>query len=133
MTETYARTHLVPGRPRIRARHHVRLQGEVVRERNFKLVGSRILDLSEAGMLVSANGPVQLGEPVLVSFMAPFSRIYIDAEAIVTRLAHGRRKEDRELGIGLQFTSIDQVSRALLRERLKVLPPPLPTRRLPRV
>lgn len=129
MIEIQSAHNLVPNRPRIRSRHHVRLQGEVVRERGFKLVGTRILDLSEAGMLVASNGPVGLGEDVLVSFMAPFSRIWIDAEAVVTRLAHGRRREDRDLAMGLMFTRIDQVSRALLREKLKGLPPPLPSRR----
>ena len=129
MTEIHTLKNIVANRPRIRSRHHVRLQGEVVRERGFKLVGTRILDLSEAGMLVASTGPVGLGEDVLVSFMAPYSRIWIDAEAVVTRLAHGRRREDRDLAMGLMFTKIDQVSRALLREKLKGLPPPLPTRR----
>lgn len=126
---THARPQLVAGRPRIRSRHHVRLEGEIVRERGFKLLSNRILDLSEAGMLVAPLAPVQIGEDVVVTFMAPFSRIWIDAEAVVTRLAHGRRRSDRELGVGLMFTSIDQVSRALLRDRLKGLPPPLPSRR----
>lgn len=80
-------------------------------------------------MLVAPTGPVGLGEEVIVSFMAPFTRIWIDAEAVVTRLAHGRRRADRDLGVGLMFTHIDQVSRALLREKLRGLPPPLPTRR----
>lgn len=130
MTQNVRTTTLPATRPRIRSRHHVRLHGEIVRERGFKLVGTRILDLSEAGMLIAPTAPIGIDEEVIVSFMAPFSRIWIDAEAVVTRLAHGRRRSDRELGVGLMFTSIDQVSRALLRERLKGLPPPLPSRRM---
>mgnify|MGYP000296512004 CR=1 FL=1 len=75
---------LQPTRPRIRSRHHVRLQGEIVRERGFKLVGTRILDLSEAGMLIAPTAPIGLDEEVIVSFMAPYSRIWIDAEAAGT-------------------------------------------------
>ena len=70
---------------------------------------------------------VLTGEPVTVSFMAPFSRIWVDAEATVARVVHGRRPSDRgAMALGLSFHNIDEAARALLRRNLADLPPPLP-------
>lgn len=108
-------------------RRAVRIPCQVVRERDFTLVASEVLDLSEEGMLVSALGPVLTGEPLLVSFMAPYSRVFVDAEATVARVVHGRRDGDRGLALGVAFDGLDRFARALLAQRLAGLPPPLPS------
>ena len=123
------KSRLIPGLPRRRRRHHVALAGQLVRERDFREIGTRILDLSEFGMSVATSSALEIGDSILVAFMAPYSRTWVDAEAMVRRVSHGRRRSDRTLAAGLEFTVIDQVARALLREQLKGLPPPLPTYR----
>jgi hypothetical protein len=113
--------------PRRPQRHAVRLACQVVRERDFTLVARHVLDLSEVGMLVKPIARVLTGENLIVSFMAPFSRTWIDAEATVVRVVHGRRPTDRSgMALGLCFDEIDEVSRALLRHNLQGVPPPLP-------
>jgi hypothetical protein len=99
-----------------------------VRERDFKLVSRLILDLSEAGALVASPEVVFTGELLLVSFRAPFSRGFIDAEATVVRVVHGRRDTDLGKALGIEFHALDPASRELLRTELKGLPPPLPGR-----
>lgn len=116
----------VPRRP---TRHAVRIPCQVIRERDFALIAEETLDLSEHGMLVRPKRCVLTGEDVIVSFMAPYSRIWVDAEATVSRVIHGRRDGDRGPGLGLCFENIDEVARALLRQNLKSVPPPLPGRR----
>jgi hypothetical protein len=116
----------IPLRPK---RHNVRLACQVVRERDFTLIADRILDLSEIGMLVAPTTRVLTGERVLVSFMAPFTRIWVDAEATIARVSHGRRPGDRGPALGVSFDNIDDVSRRLLRRNLVGLPPPLPAKR----
>ena len=115
--------------PRRPQRHAIKLVCQVVRERDFKLVARHVLDLSEVGMLVKPITRVLTGESVIVSFMAPFSRIWIDAEATVARVVHNRRELDHGFGLGLCFDTIDEFSRALLRRNLDGVPPPLPAYR----
>src|SRR5262245_59504844 len=91
---------------------------QVVRERDFHLVGRHIVDLSEAGMLVAYAERVLTGESVLVSFQAPFSTVWIDAEATVARVLHGRRRTDRGRCLGLSFDVIDARARAHLSAQL---------------
>jgi hypothetical protein len=107
----------------------VRLEGQIVREDDFRQVGTRILNLSEFGMFVATTSSVDVGDSVIVAFMAPFTRTWIDAEAIVTRVAFGRRRADATVGAGLEFLEVSAASRALLREQLQGVPPPLPTAR----
>lgn len=109
-------------------RHSVRLTCQVVRERDFKLIADRIVDLSENGMLVPTDDRVLTGETVIVSFMAPYSRVWIDTEATVARVVHGRREGDEGRALGLEFDGLDDVSRALLRRNLLALPPAFPRR-----
>ncbi len=117
----------VPRRP---TRHPIRLACQVVRERDFKLISNQILELSEGGLLIRPNFRVLTGEDVLISFMAPFSRTFIDAQGSVARVLHGRRLGDPGLALGIAFSDIDQVARALLRTQLDDLPTRMPQRRM---
>lgn len=85
-------------------RRSVRIPCQVVRERDFRLVGRRTLDVSESGMRVAADRPVLTGEIVIVSFGVPLSPIWFDAEAVVTRVDHGRRAREHGRSLGLTFT-----------------------------
>lgn len=117
----------VPRRP---SRHPVRLSCEVVRERDFQLVAREIIEISENGLLVKPETRVLTGDELIVTFMAPFSRIFIDAEAVVARVVHGRRLTDGGPALGLSFQSIDEVSRALLAQNLSYLPSRAPHKRM---
>jgi hypothetical protein len=103
------------GRP---LRRSVLLPCQVVRERDFRIVARQMVDLSEHGMLVQSLERVLTGEGVIVTFKAPFSAGWIDAEAVVARVLHGRRPGDRGPALGLSFEAVDAVSRALLSGQL---------------
>lgn len=103
-------------------RFSVRIPCQLVRLRDFRLVGRTIADLSEEGALVDATDAVLTGEPLLVSFRAPFSHRWIDADAIVARVVHGRRTGDLRRCLGISFTALTPEARRLLREGLWGLP-----------
>lgn len=84
-------------------RRSVQLACQVVRERDFRQVARWIVDLSPEGLLVPAEWPVLTGQPLILSFRAPLSGAWIDAEVVVARVIHGRRPGDRGLGLGLWF------------------------------
>jgi c-di-GMP-binding flagellar brake protein YcgR len=123
-------------------RRSVRVDCQVVRERDFRLIGQRAVDLSDGGMLVLSEahtpGParegrrlhVLTGEEVIVSFRAPTTRLWFDCTATVARVIHGRRPGDWGACVGLSFESMDDVTRAFLRAELRGLPPPMPGREL---
>jgi c-di-GMP-binding flagellar brake protein YcgR len=109
-------------------RHHVRIDCQVIRERDFSLVGHRTLDLSADGMLVRTSDDVKVGETMLVSFQATPLGIWFDTHAEVTRLVRGRRPEDEGRAFGLKFIDLAPISRLILRGHLRRTPPPLPKR-----
>jgi hypothetical protein len=125
-------------------RRSVRVDCQVVREHDFRLIGHRAVDLSDDGMLVlsdtqttsglSRRGGRRLdvltGEEVIVSFRAPLTRIWFDCTATVARVIHGRRPGDWGACVGLSFDVMDEVTRAFLRAELRGLPPPVPAREL---
>ncbi|WP_394839000.1 PilZ domain-containing protein [Pendulispora rubella] len=123
---------LVPVRERKTPRHAVRLECQVVRERDFKLLSEQAVDLSAEGMLVLTDEAVLTGEEVLVSFRVPTLRAWFDAEATVARVVHGRRPNDRGRGLGLQFSRLGRVSASYVKAGLYRYPPTLPGRE-PRV
>jgi hypothetical protein len=122
-------TVLVPASQRRVMRRAVRLDCQVVRERDFKLLGDWALDLSPEGMLVVTRDWVLTGEEVIVSFPIPRTRVIVDAVATVARVVHGRRPSDRHRrALGISFDSLEPEHGMLLRRCLRHIPPPLPTR-----
>jgi len=113
-------------------RRSVRVDCQVVRERDFKLVGSRAVDLSPMGMLVMSQEPILTGEPVVISFRLPRSAWWFDAMGTVARVVHGRRPGDLGRCFGLAFDELEPDVHVYLRRALRGVPPPLPTRE-PRV
>ncbi len=120
-------TRYVPRRP---LRHTIKLGCQVVRERDFKLVADELIELSDGGMVVIPRIPVLTGDELLVTFMAPFTRTFIDAEATVARVIHGRRVGDITRSLGLSLTAMDEAARALVKSQLTFLPTTAPRTRL---
>src|SRR5689334_5653386 len=81
------------------ARREVVLPCQVVREHDFKLIADRTLDISVEGLLLPLRTRVLTGESLIVSFAIP--GIWIDAEATVARVIHGRRPGDDGLALGI--------------------------------
>jgi hypothetical protein len=104
-------------------RHAVDLRCQIVRARDFRLVAERAVDLSTDGMLVRAEVPVLTGEPVLVSFQVPRSSRWVDADALVARVSHGRRPGEKGRQLGLVFQGLGHEDRHLLFQQLRTLPP----------
>jgi hypothetical protein len=124
---------LVPASQRRTLRRALRVDCQVVRERDFRLLGDWALDISPDGMLVVTRDVVLTGEEVIVSFPIPRTRIIVDAVATVARVVHGRRPTDRHRrALGIAFDSMEPEYRRLLRASLRHVPPPLPSRK-PRV
>ncbi|MDX2053381.1 MAG: PilZ domain-containing protein [Polyangiaceae bacterium] len=109
--------------PRLRpSRHSVRTDCQVVRERDFSLVADTITDLSMTGMLVSPADPVLTGEKLIVSFRLPGTATWIDTDAVVARVVHGRRPQDRSRGLGILFEDLSHRLRFTLERSLRRLP-----------
>ena len=113
-------------------RRGVAIEVQVVEEEEFVLLGMEASDLSVDGMLVASEAIPALGTPVVVSFKAPGTEVWIDAEATVARLSRGRRNGDRVKGLGLRFARMSADSRSILARSLIGRPPPVPGRHLRR-
>ncbi|MFO0666343.1 MAG: PilZ domain-containing protein [Polyangiaceae bacterium] len=98
---------------------------EVVRESDFKRVGTSLVDLSASGMRFLTREPIMTGEEFVLTFACPRGKRYVDAEAVAVRIAHGRRDDDlveREHGfrsVGVEFAKLDDMSRRALRALLE--------------
>jgi hypothetical protein len=119
---------LVHAQQRRALRRGVRVDCQVVRERDFKLVGSRGLDLSPFGMLVFAQELVLTGEPLVVAFRLPKTSWWFDAEATVARVIHGRRPGDLGRCCGIEFDGLADSVQYFLHTLLEGVPPPVPKR-----
>jgi hypothetical protein len=108
--------------PRGRLRRSVRTRCEVVRERDFKLVGTNVLDLSTRGMLLETDLSVLTGEDLIVSFESPTSGRWYDCGATVARVLHGRRRRDERRAVGVAFESLHVFDELLLCEDLRSVP-----------
>ena len=100
-------------------RRFVRIDCQVVREHDFKLIGDLALDLSTKGMLVRARTRVLTGEELLVAFRPPRCNRWIDAQATVARVVHGRRPGDTGLAFGIEFHGMDRAYEELIFDRLR--------------
>jgi hypothetical protein len=94
----------------------------VVRERDFRLVADRILNLSPDGLLAGPADPTLTGEKLIVSFKVPRSAYWVDVEATVTRVVHGRRPGDHTRALGIEFEGLGRWAKFVLERNLKRLP-----------
>jgi c-di-GMP-binding flagellar brake protein YcgR len=100
----------------------------VVRERDFRLVADRVMDLSPGGALVGPADPVLTGERVIVSFPGVDGG-WVDAEAVVARVVHGRRRGEYTRSLGLSFDALDPESERALARFLTTRLPKAPGQR----
>lgn len=110
-------------------RRVLRQRCQVVRESDFSLIADRVADLSVTGALVTPADPVLTGERVIVSFQLPNSLYWVDAEAVVARVLHGRRPGEHTRGIALELDGISGISRFMIERALRYLPPAPPSYR----
>jgi PilZ domain len=110
-------------------RRSVRLVCQVVRERDFQLIADRIVNLSETGLVVSPADPALTGERLIVSFQIPHSGHWVDAEAIVARVVHGRRPGEYTRGLALELENVEEIPQMLLGRALGRCPPAPPGHR----
>lgn len=108
------------------ARREVVLPCQAVREHDFVLIADRTLDVSTEGILLPLRTRVLTGESLIVSF--PIPGAWIDAEATVARVVHGRRPGDDGLAVGVVFDRLAPASRAALAAFLHDRRQPLPRR-----
>jgi len=109
------------------SRHSVRIPCQIVRERDFMLVADRIDNLSVTGLMASPADSVLTGEILLVSFRTPGWGLWIDAEATVTRVIHGRRPGEYTRALGLEFDKLTDWQRFVLEKNLRWAPPAPPS------
>jgi hypothetical protein len=109
-------------------RRFVRLDCQIVREHDFRLVADLALDLSTKGMLVRARTRVLSGEELLVTFKLPRTNHWVDASATVARVLHGRRPGDDGLCLGLEFDRISAEDEGMIFGSLRGLGAPEPLR-----
>jgi len=110
-------------------RRSVRLVCQVVRERDFQLVADRIVNLSATGLVVSPADPALTGERLIVSFQIPHSGQWVDAEAVVARVVHGRRPGEHTRGLALELENVEEIPQMLLSRALGRCPPAPPSHR----
>lgn len=110
-------------------RHSVRLACQVVRERDFQLIADRVVNLSTSGLVVSPADPALTGERLIVSFQIPHSGHWVDAEAVVARVVHGRRPGEHTRGLALELENVEEIPQLLLRLALRRCPPAPPAPR----
>jgi len=115
-----------PKTPRNSSRHTVKIECQVVRERDFRLLADRTMDLSASGALVGPADPALTGERILVSFRIPRSSLWIDAEATVTRVVHGRRPGEYTRSLALEFDDLEVLQSFMLKDALRSVPPAPP-------
>jgi hypothetical protein len=104
------------------ARHTVKRSCQIVRERDFRLIADQIEDLSSWGMRVGPADPALTGQTLLVSFQVPGQDLWIDTEALVTRVIHGRRPGEYRRSLGLEFVALRPWHRYLLKRSLEIVP-----------
>ena len=107
-------------------RRLIRQRCQVVRERDFQLIADEVVDLSASGALVMPADPVLTGERVILSFQLPSSLYWVDTEAVVTRVLHGRRPGEHTRGVALELDGLSGLSRFMVERALRHMPPAPP-------
>lgn len=111
------------------SRYSVQIACQLVRERDFRLIGDRVVNLSASGLVVSPADPALTGERLIVSFQIPHSGYWVDAEATVARVLHGRRPGEHTRGLALELEGVEDIPKMLLGRALRRCPPSPPGHR----
>ena len=87
-----------------------------------RLVGDRLSDVSWDGAFLEGDGEARLGDTLQLRVQLPGSRVWMDAEATVTRVSRGRRGLHDRPGVGVSLSRMDGMSRILLATVAKSFP-----------
>lgn len=118
---TIARMLFLSSAERSTARFGVHVACQVVRERDFRVIGRGTLDVSLTGMLLQCTYDADVGDEVIISFKTRGDE-YVDGVGMVTRRMEGRRRGDLGLTMAIAFTSIDDESLRALARMLELAP-----------
>lgn len=83
------------------SRRTVRLGCEVVRMRDYQLIGKKMVDFSTDGLQVLAEDDALLHEDVEIFFRVPYSNMHLFAEGHVARVIRGKRMGDEGPSYGI--------------------------------
>jgi PilZ domain len=108
--------------PHARKRRAARPLCEVVRLRDFRLVGRQVIDVSTRGMLIETDLSILTGEELLVAFKSPVDDRWFDCEATVVRVLQGRRRRDERRAVGISFAPMDPWTEIVLCDHLRAAP-----------
>jgi c-di-GMP-binding flagellar brake protein YcgR len=103
------------------------LRCEIVRERDFRLISRELVDISRTGARLITHEAILTGEELIVTFSDDRGRIFVDAEAEVVRVVHGRRPNDRlertrgARTLGIRFSALPGESESHLETMLGAL------------
>jgi hypothetical protein len=75
---------------------------------------------------VSPADPALTGERLLISFRIPRSTTWVDAEAVITRVVHGRRPGEYTRALAVEFENLETLPLFVLKETLRRTPPAPP-------
>jgi len=123
--------HEQPSSRRTSVRRQVRLDASVLSDIWDSGVPHLATDLSEDGLWLQSQLPLEAGTELSVSFRPPrwAGDAPLTALAAVARVGMFRRRPDAaDSGMGLRFIDLEDECRARLRACLRGLPPPLPGR-----
>ncbi len=87
-----------------------------------RLVGDRLSDVSWDGAFLEGDGEAKLGDTLQLRVQLPGSRVWMDAEATVTRVSRGRRGPHDRPGVGVSLSRMDGMSRIMLATVAKSFP-----------
>lgn len=85
------------------SRRTVRLGCEVVRVRDYQLIGKKMVDFSTDGIQVLAEDEATLHEDVEIFFRVPYSNVHLLAEGHVARVIRGKRMGDEGPSYGIML------------------------------
>lgn len=91
-------------------RHAVEMPAQIVRLEDFRLLSSAITNLSSTGALSGLSADARRGEQLIVSFQLPRTQVWVDVDAVVTRVVRGHRSTDPGRQVGLAFTGVSATS-----------------------
>lgn len=91
-------------------RHAVEMPAQIVRLDDFRLLSSAITNLSATGALSGISSDARKGDQLIVSFQVPRTHVWVDVDAVVTRVVRGNRSTDPGRQVGLAFTGVSATS-----------------------
>lgn len=108
---------------RAASRRTVRLGCEVVRTRDYQLIGKKMLDFSTDGLQIQAEDEALLHEDVEVFFRVPYSGVHLLAEGHVARVIRGKRAGDEGPSYGIALGGLHPEIMTALRNAQNRFPP----------